>query len=195
MSFPDNRVTFTTFVGRSLEDDEQGDHEERRDHQPQESSAHWSKPDWLLAAKETVLPSFHFKADYLLMLTALIGTTIAPWQFFYLQAGYVEKKVGPRQYKHARWDVLVGSISCMVIVFFIIVCCAAALNAKGLTSINDAGEAAKALVPLAGKWAAGLFAFGLLNASLFAASTGSTITETAWPSGIPGSASSSMERP
>jgi Mn2+/Fe2+ NRAMP family transporter len=133
-------------------------------------SAMLAKPDWLLAAKETVLPSFHLKADYLLMLTALIGTTIAPWQFFYLQAGYVEKKVGPRQYKHAKWDVLVGSTSCMVIVFFIIVCCAATLNAKGLTSITDAGEAAKALVPLAGKWAAGLFAFGLLNASLFAAS-------------------------
>jgi len=133
-------------------------------------SAFLAKPDWLLAAKETVLPSFHFRADYLLMLTALIGTTIAPWQFFYLQAGYVEKKVGPRQYKHARWDVLVGSISCMAIVFFIIICCAATLNAKGLTTISDAGEAAKALVPLAGKWAAGLFAFGLLNASLFAAS-------------------------
>src|ERR1700724_134096 len=133
-------------------------------------SAFLAKPDWLLAARETVLPTFHFRADYLLMLTALIGTTIAPWQFFYLQAGYVEKKVGPRQYKHARWDVLVGSISCMAIVFFIMICCAATLNAKGLTTINDAGEAAKALVPLAGKWAAGLFAFGLLNASLFAAS-------------------------
>ncbi|HYL67907.1 MAG TPA: divalent metal cation transporter, partial [Candidatus Limnocylindria bacterium] len=133
-------------------------------------SAFLAKPDWLLAAKETVVPSFHMDAPYLLMLTALIGTTIAPWQFFYLQAGFVEKKVGPRQYKHAKWDVLVGSVSCMVIVFFIIVCCAATLNAKGLTSINDAGEAAKALVPLAGKWAGGLFAFGLLNASLFAAS-------------------------
>jgi Mn2+/Fe2+ NRAMP family transporter len=133
-------------------------------------SAFLAKPDWLLAAKETVVPSLHMDAPYLLMLTALIGTTIAPWQFFYLQAGFVEKKVGPREYKHARLDVLVGSISCMVIVFFIIVCCAATLNAKGFTSINDAGEAAKALVPLAGKWAGGLFAFGLLNASLFAAS-------------------------
>jgi NRAMP (natural resistance-associated macrophage protein)-like metal ion transporter len=133
-------------------------------------SAFLAKPDWLLAAKETVVPSLHMDAPYLLMLTALIGTTIAPWQFFYLQAGFVEKKVGPRQYKDAKWDVLVGSVSCMVIVFFIIVCCAATLNAKGLTSINDAGEAAKALVPLAGKWAGGLFAFGLLNASLFAAS-------------------------
>jgi Mn2+/Fe2+ NRAMP family transporter len=133
-------------------------------------SAFLAKPDWLLAAKETVVPSLHMDAPYLLMLTALIGTTIAPWQFFYLQAGFVEKKVGPRQYIHAKWDVLVGSVSCMVIVFFIMVCCAATLNAKGLTSINDAGEAAKALVPLAGKWAGGLFAFGLLNASLFAAS-------------------------
>jgi Mn2+/Fe2+ NRAMP family transporter len=67
-------------------------------------------------------------------------------------------------------DVLVGSISCMVIVFFIIVCCAATLNAHGLTNITDAAQAAQALKPLAGKWAGGLFAFGLLNASLFAAS-------------------------
>jgi Mn2+/Fe2+ NRAMP family transporter len=104
------------------------------------------------------------------MLVGLVGTTIAPWQFFYLQAGFVEKRVGPRQYKHARTDVLVGSISCMAIVFFIIVCCAATLNAHGLTDITDAGQAAQALVPLAGKWAGYLFAFGLLNASLFVAS-------------------------
>ena len=115
-------------------------------------------------------PSLHFSSSYLLMLTALIGTTIAPWQFFYLQAGFVEKRVAARQYKHARLDVLVGSISCMVIVFFIIVCCAATLNAHGLTNITDAAQAAQALSPVAGKWAADLFAFGLLNASLFAAS-------------------------
>src|SRR5579859_5289892 len=132
-------------------------------------SAFLAKPDWLLAAKETVLPSFHMRADYLLMLTALIGTTIAPWQFFYLQAGYVEKKVGPRQYPQARADVIVGSISCMVIVFFIIVATAATLYASGQRDISDAVQAAKALIPLAGKWAGFTFAFGLLNASLFAA--------------------------
>jgi NRAMP (natural resistance-associated macrophage protein)-like metal ion transporter len=133
-------------------------------------SAILAKPDWLLAAKETALPSLHLNSNYLLMLTALVGTTIAPWQFFYLQAGFVEKRVAARQYKHARLDVLVGSISCMVIVFFIIVCCAATLNAHGLTNISDAAQAAQALKPVAGKWAADLFAFGLLNASLFAAS-------------------------
>jgi len=133
-------------------------------------SAFLAKPDWMLAAHSLVVPSVHFNAPYLLMVTGLVGTTIAPWQFFYLQAGFVEKRVGPRQYKHARMDVLVGSISCMVIVFFIIVCCAATLNVHGLTNISSAKDAAQALVPLAGKWAGGLFAFGLLNASLFAAS-------------------------
>lgn len=128
-----------------------------------------AKPDWLIAAKHIAIPTLHFRADYLLMLTALVGTTIAPWQFFYLQAGFVEKKVGLRQYPQARADVLLGSITCMAIVFFIIVCTAATLFASGQRSITDAAEAAKALYPLAGRWAGMTFAFGLLNASLFAA--------------------------
>src|ERR1700690_2251471 len=134
------------------------------------ASAFLAKPDWLIAAKNTVIPSMQFNGGYLLMLTALIGTTIAPWQFFYLQAGFVEKRVARRQYPQARADVLVGSVSCMAIVFFIIVCTAATLHATGHYNINDASEAAQSLVPLAGKWAGYLFAFGLLNASLFAAS-------------------------
>ena len=134
-------------------------------------SAVLAKPDWVLAAKSVVNPTtFSLDKEYLLMFVALVGTTIAPWQFFYLQAGFVEKRVGPRQYKHARLDVLVGSITCMAIVFFIIVCTAATLHAKGMTNITDAAQAAQALKPLAGRFAAALFAFGLLNASLFAAS-------------------------
>jgi len=132
-------------------------------------SAVLAKPDWLLAAEHVVIPNLHFESGYLLTLTALIGTTIAPWQFFYLQAGFVEKKVGPRQYPQARADVLVGSISCMVIVFFIIVATAATLYVSGQREISDAAQAARALIPLAGKWAGLTFAFGLLNASLFAA--------------------------
>ena len=135
-------------------------------------SALLSHPDWLLAGRMLLIPpisTFHIDSGYLITLTALVGTTIAPWQFFYLQAGFVEKKVGPRQYPQARMDVLLGSISCMVIVFFIIICTAATLHATGLTNISDAGEAAKSLIPLAGQWAAFTFAFGLLNASMFAA--------------------------
>ena len=133
-------------------------------------SAFMAKPDWLLAARDTVIPNVSFRSDYLLMLTGLIGTTIAPWQFFYLQASFVEKKVGPRNYPQARADVLVGSISCMVIVFFIIVCTAATLYSSGQRDITEAKDAARALIPLAGPWAGYLFAFGLLNASVFAAS-------------------------
>ncbi len=132
-------------------------------------SAVLAKPDWLLAARYTFIPSLHLESSYLVTLTALVGTTIAPWQFFYLQASLVEKKVGPRHYRHARADVLIGSISCMVIVFFIIVCTAATLYVSGQRNISDAAVAARALIPLAGKWAGLTFAFGLLNASLFAA--------------------------
>jgi Mn2+/Fe2+ NRAMP family transporter len=132
-------------------------------------SAVLAKPDWLEAAKHVVIPNLHFESGYLLTLTALVGTTIAPWQFFYLQAGFVEKKVGPRQYPQARADVLVGSISCMVIVFFIIVATAATLYVHGHRNVTDAVQAAQALIPLAGKWAGFTFAFGFLNASLFAA--------------------------
>src|SRR3984893_12998917 len=133
-------------------------------------SAVLAKPNWLEAAKHTFIPNLSFDSGYLVMLTGLIGTTIAPWQFFYLQAGFVEKRVGPRQYPQARADVLIGSVSCMVIVFFIIVCTAATLYVSGHRNITDAGQAAQALIPLAGKWAGLLFAFGLLNASFFAAS-------------------------
>src|SRR5580692_9191011 len=133
-------------------------------------SAILAKPDWLLAARDTVIPTMQFNAPYLLMLTALVGTTIAPWQFFYMQASFVEKRIGPRQYGQARADVIAGSITCMVIVFFIIVCTAATLYVSGHRNIADAADAARALVPLAGHWAGLLFAFGLLNASLFAAS-------------------------
>ncbi|HEX2715444.1 MAG TPA: Nramp family divalent metal transporter, partial [Candidatus Acidoferrales bacterium] len=108
-------------------------------------SAWLAKPDWLLAAKHVAIPSFHFDSGYLLMLTALVGTTIAPWQFFYLQAGFVEKRVASRQYPQARADVLVGSVSCMIIVFFIIVCTAATLFMSGHRHITDAAEAAQAL--------------------------------------------------
>ncbi len=133
-------------------------------------SAVLAKPDWMLAARSTVVPTMNWSSGYFLLLIGLVGTTIAPWQFFYIQAGFVEKRVGPKQYRHARTDVATGSVTCMVIVFFIIVATAATLHRHGLTHITDAAQAAQALIPLAGKYAGYLFAFGLLNASLFAAS-------------------------
>ena len=147
-------------------------------------SAFFAKPEWLIALLHLLPPQLMhyiptvkqfvevppFSASYAVILAGLVGTTIAPWQHFYLQAAVVEKRVGPRQYAATRNDVLVGSISCMVIVFFIIVCTSATLHTNGVHEIDNAGTAAQALKPLAGKWASALFALGLLNASLFAAS-------------------------
>lgn len=132
-------------------------------------SAYWARPDWLEAVKHTVRPTVRFETGYLLLMVAMVGSTIAPWQHFYLQSAVVEKGVRRQQYWETRTDVLVGSISCMVIVFFIVVCCAATLHASGRTAIGSAAEAAQALEPLAGPYASALFALGLLNASLFAA--------------------------
>jgi Mn2+/Fe2+ NRAMP family transporter len=147
-------------------------------------SAFLAKPDWLIALAHLLPPQLMhylpamrhaiqvppFNASYMVILAGLVGTTIAPWQHFYLQAAVVEKRVGPRQYGTTRNDVLIGSISCMVIVFFIIVCTSYTLYTSGVHEIDNAGTAALALKPLAGKWATALFALGLLNASLFAAS-------------------------
>lgn len=147
-------------------------------------SAFLAKPDWLVALLHLLPPQLmqyiptvkpfvqvpHFDAGYAVILAGLVGTTIAPWQHFFLQAAVVEKRVGPRQYPATRNDVLVGSISCMLIVFFIIVCTAYTLHSSGILDIDNAGTAALALKPLAGKWASLLFSIGLLNASLFAAS-------------------------
>src|SRR5205823_7864574 len=100
-----------------------------------------------------------------------VGTTIAPWMQFYLQASVVEKGITPRQYRASRWDVILGCIFTDVVAWFIIVACAATLYASGHTEIKDAADAAQALRPLArGDWAYLLFAAGLFNASLFAAS-------------------------
>src|SRR5262249_46198919 len=124
-------------------------------------SAIFAQPDWLEAARHTVIPTVHLNAGYLVMLTGLIGTTIAPWQFFYMQASFVEKKVAVRQYPQARADVAIGSVSCMAIVFFIIVCTAATLYASGQRGISDAAQAATALVPLAGEGGGTLLVFWL----------------------------------
>ncbi len=107
---------------------------------------------------------------YLFMVIGLVGTTIAPWMQFYLQASIVEKGITRGQYRASRWDVILGCIFTDVVAWFIIVACAATLFAHGHHDITDAADAAQALRPLAGQYAYLLFAAGLFNASLFAAS-------------------------
>src|SRR6266849_2773791 len=104
------------------------------------------------------------------MVIGLVGTTIAPWMQFYLQASVVEKGITVRQYRASWWDVVLGCLFTDIVAWFIIVACAATLYANGHTSIATASDAAQALRPLAGEYAYVLFAAGLFNASLFAAS-------------------------
>jgi NRAMP (natural resistance-associated macrophage protein)-like metal ion transporter len=131
-----------------------------------------AKPAWIEAIVSTVKPPGRelFQHDYLFMTITVIGTTIAPWMQFYLQSSIVEKGVTRRQYKTSRLDVIFGCIFTDVVAWFIIVACAATLFAHGIHNINDAKDAAEALHPLAGDYAYILFAVGLFNASLFAAS-------------------------
>src|SRR5215213_1660469 len=130
-------------------------------------------PDWVAAARATFTrPEATGIRDYgyVYMLIGLVGTTISPWMQFYLQASVVEKGITIRQYRASRWDVIVGCLFAAVVAWFIIVACAATLHSAGVTTIRDAADAAQALRPLAGEYAYLLFAAGLFNASLFAAS-------------------------
>lgn len=128
-----------------------------------------AKPDWSLVALETIKPSFHFNTAYIVTLIGVVGTTIAPWMQFYLQASVVEKGVRKEQYWASRIDVIVGCFLTDIVALFIIVACGATLFPAGI-KIANAKDAAIALAPIAGKYASILFAVGLANASLFAAS-------------------------
>ena len=131
-----------------------------------------AKPDWIKSAIGTVRPPGGelFQRDYLFMTITVIGTTIAPWMQFYLQSSVVEKGVTRRQYRTSKLDVIFGCIFTDIVAWFIIVACAATLYTSGFHEINYAKDAAEALRPLAGDFAYVLFAVGLFNASLFAAS-------------------------
>jgi Mn2+/Fe2+ NRAMP family transporter len=130
-------------------------------------------PAWKVATAATFKPPewarFREQA-YLYMVIGVVGTTIAPWMQFYLQSSIVEKGVTRRGLKASRWDVIAGCIFTDVVAWFIIVACAATLYVHGYRDIKYAADAAQALKPLAGQYAYILFAVGLFNASLFAAS-------------------------
>lgn len=126
-------------------------------------------PDWREVFKQMAAPQFRINQHSFIMLAGLVGTTIAPWMQFYLQSSIVEKGIDIEQYKHVKLDVIVGCILAPLVAFFIVVACAGTLFAAGVR-IETAKDAALALKPLAGQYASFLFAFGLFNASLFAAS-------------------------
>src|SRR4051812_18006020 len=126
------------------------------------------QPDWKKAAIYSVKPVLLFQSGYIYMLIGMVGTTIAPWMQFYLQAAVVEKGITAKEYAESRIEVVVGCVMTSVIAFFIIVACAGAIYSVAPKDIQDASEAALALKPF-GQYAFLLFSAGLFNASIFAA--------------------------
>jgi Mn2+/Fe2+ NRAMP family transporter len=126
-------------------------------------------PDWGAAARGLVVPTLPTSRDAIVICTATLGTTLAPWGLAFIQSYAVDKKLTPRHLRLLRIDVISGAVLTGVIGFFVVVACAATLHARGI-AITDASSAAVALEPLAGRLAAQLFAGGLIGAALLAAS-------------------------
>jgi len=124
-------------------------------------------PHWGTVVSNLVWPHFLHTNAFLLLAVALIGTTITPYMQFYLTSAVVDKGVTPKTYKGERIDTVNGAILGDVVSIFIIIATAAAIGGSG--PLNSVSQAAAALKPVAGAAASQLFAFGLLGASLLAA--------------------------
>ena len=125
-------------------------------------------PDWGQVVHGSVIPHMPVNAAGWIAIAAALGTTLAPWGLAFIQSYAVDKKISMQTLRWARVDVVIGSVLTGVIGLAIAVACAATLNKAGV-HIKDAGDAAIALQPLAGRFATVLFGAGLLGASLLAA--------------------------
>ena len=152
-------------------------------------STFMAKPQWGEIAHATFVPHVQFSSGFLLLAIGLVGTTIAPWMQFYIQASTVEKSIKKEELTYARVDVIAGSIIAVMVAAFIIITCGSTLFKAGI-KVTSAAEAARALEPLAGAHAGTLFAVGLLAAGLFSSgilplSTSYHVCEgMGWPAGV-----------
>jgi NRAMP (natural resistance-associated macrophage protein)-like metal ion transporter len=126
-------------------------------------------PDWLAATRGLAVPSIPMTREAIVIATATLGTTLAPWGLAFIQSYAVDKRLTTGDLPYLRVDVITGAVLTGVIGFFVVVACAATLHPHGVR-ITDAAQAAQALEPLAGSLARDLFAGGLVGAALLAAS-------------------------
>ncbi|MHB8054553.1 MAG: Nramp family divalent metal transporter, partial [Candidatus Aminicenantales bacterium] len=103
-----------------------------------------ANPDWGAIGRNIVTPDLSFNSERMGMLIGLVGTTIAPWMQFYLQASIVEKNIAVKNYRLARLDVIVGSFIVTLIAAFIVLTCASTLFRAGVR-VETAADAAQAL--------------------------------------------------
>lgn len=137
---------------------------------------------WKDVLQNTFLPSLALNKEGILLITAILGTTISPYLFFWQTSQEVEEgikagktTVKARQHqatredvKAMRVDVWTGMFISNLVMFFIIAVCAATLHANGITTIHSAEEAARALRPLAGNFSYLLFSLGIVGTGLLA---------------------------
>jgi Mn2+/Fe2+ NRAMP family transporter len=132
------------------------------------ASAFLSRPDWSAAATGFLRPHISGDQFYLFALIAMIGTTITPFMQVYVQSSVVEKGIDKEDLRIARADVIAGTVFSCLIAVFIVISTAATLNANGITELDSAATAARALAPIAGNYATYLFAVGLVGAAMLA---------------------------
>jgi len=131
-------------------------------------SALLAHPDWGEVGRALVTPHLDLTTTTLLLLVAVVGTTITPYMQFYLQSAVAEKGIDEEELRLEQVDAVGGAVWTNVIAVFIVVACAATLYVAGQT-ITSAADAAVALEPIAGRFASALFALGLFGASVLAA--------------------------
>lgn len=137
--------------------------------------------DWSVLLRDGIIPQIVFSKDQILLITAVLGTTISPYLFFWQTSQEVEEEIsegmttvkkrqetGPSEIKKMRMDIWLGMFLSNLVMFFIIAVSSHTFFANGITDINTAAEAAQALAPLAGQWATLLFAIGIIGTGLLA---------------------------
>lgn len=145
-------------------------------------SAILAHPDWGEIAKHAVLPDFSLTKEHVLILCAILGTTISPYLFFWQTSQEVEEQIlqgkttvhqrrgftDPKDIKSMRIDVWSGMFLSNLVMFFIIAACGGVLYVNGITEITSAAQAAEALRPFAGDATYFLFAIGIIGTGLLA---------------------------
>lgn len=131
-----------------------------------------AKPDWSAVVRGSIVPTLPSGdgggTTVAVAIAATLGTTLAPWGLAFIQSYAVDKRLGVEDLRYERVDVWSGSLLTGIIGMAVAVTCAVELHAHGI-HIEDAGDAARALTPLAGRWAGLLFGVGLTGAALLAA--------------------------
>jgi NRAMP (natural resistance-associated macrophage protein)-like metal ion transporter len=139
------------------------------------------EPRWP-AIRATFLPDISLRGGYLTALIAILGTTVSPYLFFWQASEEVEdvtlapkerplKKApdqAPAQLQRIRFDTMVGMAFSNLVAFFIILTAASTLYSHGMHDIQTADQAARALEPLAGRFAFSIFALGIVGTGLLA---------------------------